>query len=167
MESEKTGFRGFQPLTDFKMTRRNLPHWQDPGKVYFLTWRCAEEQELAPEERDIAMEALRYWDALRWTVYAAVVMPNHVHTLAQPLLDKERKAFNLAQIIHSVKSFSAHRINRERHMRGSLWQDERYDRIIRDEAEFLEKWEYIRTNPVKRGLCERPEDYPWLYQKQD
>jgi len=113
------------------------------------------------------MEALRYWDALRWTVYAAVVMPNHIHALAQPLMNQEGKAFNLAQIIHSVKSFSAHRINRGRQKRGPVWQDERYDRIIRDEPEFVEKWEYIRTNPVKRGLCEKPEDYPWFYQKED
>jgi len=118
-------------------------------------------------ERDITMEALRYWDASRWTVYAAVVLPDHVHGLVQPLMDKEGGTFDLAQIIHSVKSFSAHQINRERQNQGSVWQDERYDRIIRDEAEFIEKWEYIRNNPVKRGLCEKPEDYPWLYQKQD
>ena len=167
MTQGKAGFGSFQPVASFRMTRRNLPHWQEPGRVYFVTWRCAGEQKLAPEERDVAMEALRYWDALRWTVYAAVVMPNHIHALAQPLMNQEGKAFNLAQIIHSVKSFSAHRINRGRQKRGPVWQDERYDRIIRDEPEFVEKWEYIRTNPVKRGLCEKPEDYPWFYQKED
>jgi len=167
MAPKKTESRGFHPVTDFRITRRNLPHWQDPGKVYFVTWRCAGDQELAPVERDITMEALRYWDASRWTVYAAVVLPDHVHGLVQPLMDKEGGTFDLAQIIHSVKSFSAHQINRERQNQGSVWQDERYDRIIRDEAEFIEKWEYIRNNPVKRGLCEKPEDYPWLYQKQD
>ena len=48
---------------------------------------------------------------------------------------------------------------------GSLWQDESYDRIVRDEAEFLEKWQYIRNNPLKEGLASYPEDYPWLYEK--
>ena len=48
---------------------------------------------------------------------------------------------------------------------GKLWMDERYDRIVRDEAEFLEKWSYIRNNPVKAGLATNPEDYPWLYEK--
>jgi len=44
------------------------------------------------------------------------------------------------------------------------WEDERFDRIVRDEMEFNEKWQYIRTNPVKSGLSENPEDYPWLYE---
>jgi len=64
-----------------------------------------------------------------------------------------------------VKRFSIYQINRLRATKGSLWQDERYDRIIRDEAEFLEKWNYIRNNPMKAGLSEYPEDYPWLYER--
>lgn len=47
--------------------------------------------------------------------------------------------------------------------RGSVWLDESYDRIIRDEVEWLEKLAYIVSNPVKAGLAERPEDYRWLY----
>jgi len=97
---------------------------------------------------------------------AFVIMPDHVHALAQPLpLPQSAGVFDLAEIIHSVKSFSGHQINRRRGRRGSLWQDERYDRIVRDEAEFLEKWQYIMNNPVKRDLVQRWEDYPWLYIK--
>jgi len=36
---------------------------------------------------------------------------------------------------------------------------------VRDDAEFLEKWQYIRNNPVKEALAATPEDYPWLYEK--
>lgn len=67
--------------------------------------------------------------------------------------------------MHSIKSFSSHQINRLRGNTGSIWQIERYDRIVRDEAEFLEKWNYIRNNPIKGGFAEFPEDYPWLYEK--
>jgi putative transposase len=95
-------------------------------------------------------------------------MPDHVHTLVQPLTRPQGTGvFDLAEIIHSVKSFSVHQINRLRGRRGSLWQDERYDRIIRDEVEFLEKWQYIMNNPVKVELAQRPEEYPWLYIKND
>lgn len=92
-------------------------------------------------------------------------MPDHVHLLAQPLPSPQGGAFNLAEIIHSVKRFSTHQINKYRGGHGSLWQDERYDRIVRDDAEFLEKWNYIRSNPVKAGLAEHPGDYPWLYER--
>jgi len=71
----------------------------------------------------------------------------------------------LAKIIHSVKSFSSQKINRLEGNSGSLWQDERYDRIVRDEVEFLEKWQYICNNPLKEELVSQPEDYPWLYER--
>ena len=32
-------------------------------------------------------------------------------------------------------------------------------------AEFLEKWQYIRNNPLKEGLASQSEDYPWLYER--
>lgn len=92
-------------------------------------------------------------------------MPDHVHVLAQPLPHPDGGVYNLAEIVHSVKRFSVYQINKHRGANGSTWQDERYDRIVRDEAEFLEKWNYIRNNPVKGGLATRPEDYPWLYER--
>jgi hypothetical protein len=33
--------------------------------------------------------------------------------------------------------------------------------------EFWEKWNYIANNPVKAGLADSPENYPWLYQNPD
>lgn len=165
---KKTGGTGVSPVQSFKITKRTLPHWQEPGSVYFLTWRCTGGKVLAPEERTVALESLRYWDGCKWTLYAAVVMPDHVHALVQPLPSSQSAGvYDLAEIIHSVKSFSVHRINRLRGSGGSLWQDERYDRIIRDEAEFLEKWQYIMDNPVKKELAQRWEDYSWLYIKND
>ena len=106
------------------------------------------------------MDALRHWDGLKWSVYAIVVLPDHVHILAQPLPKGEKGAFDLAEIIHSVKSFSSQKINQLNGNSGSLWQDERYDRIVRDEAEFLEKWQYIRNNPVKEALAAPRKNIP-------
>jgi putative transposase len=165
MKDKSPGGTGFQPVQSFRVTRRNLPHWQEPGRVYFITWRCLKERTLRSEERTLVMDALRHWDGAKWTVYVAVVLPDHVHVLAQPLPRGEGGAFDLAEIIHSVKSFSSQKINRLVGNSGSLWQDERYDRIVRDEAEFLEKWQYIRNNPLKEELSQSPEEYPWLYER--
>ncbi|MDP3182508.1 MAG: hypothetical protein Q8M54_06780 [Desulfobaccales bacterium] len=165
IKKQSPGGTGFQPVQSFQITRRNLPHWQEPGKVYFITWRCKKGQTLSPEERTITLDAINYWDGRKRTIYAAVILPDHVHILAQPLTQPEGGAFDLAEILHSVKSFGAQRIGQQRRVQGTVWQDERYDRIVRDEAEFLEKWEYIKNNPVKVGLAFSPEDYPWLYEK--
>jgi putative transposase len=164
-QRQSPGGTGFQPVHSFQMSRRNLPHWQEPGRVYFITWRCQGGQNLSFPERTITLEAIRYWDNSKWTVYAAVVLPDHVHLIAQPLNKTEGGCFDLAEILHGIKRFSARTINQARGEQGSLWQDERYDRIVRDDAEFLEKWQYIRNNPVKEGLAAAPEAYPWLYER--
>jgi hypothetical protein len=44
---------------------------------------------------------------------------------------------------------------------GRLWQKRGYDRNVRDAKEFIEKRRYIHRNPVRRGLCARPEDWKW------
>jgi putative transposase len=163
-EKIKSG-AALQPVASFQNQRRNLPHWQQPGSIYFLTWRLKGEGMLNSEEKTMVFQALRYWDNIKWTLYAAVVMPNHVHVIAQPLTLPDGRAINLSSIIHSVKTFTARTINAQRGVRGSLWQDERYDRIIRDELELLQKWQYLRHNPMERGLASSPEGYPWLYEK--
>ncbi|MFZ2089582.1 MAG: transposase [Desulfobaccales bacterium] len=162
---KKPGGTGFQPVQSFQITRRCLPHWQKPGSTYFITWRVRDGRDLGDEEREEVLKALRYWDGSKWILLAAVVLPDHVHALAQTMPKPAGGDVNLAEIIHSVKRHSARTINQKRGTQGPLWQDERYDRIIRDEAEFLEKWQYIRNNPLKAELAERPEDYPWLYEK--
>jgi len=91
-------------------------------------------------------------------------MPDHVHVLAQPFKQPTEGTFGLAKILHSIKRFSARKVYQGRGVQGSLWQDKRFDRIVRDEGEFLDKWQYIRNNPVKAALAIIPEEYPWLYE---
>jgi putative transposase len=146
-------------VTSFKITRRNLPHWQEPGRVYFLSWSCKKGLILSEGERTVVLKALRYWNGHKWQIFAAVVMPDHVHLLVQPMSHPNGGSFDLGEIIHSVKSFSSHQINKIRRRTGPVWEQERYDRIIRDEPEFLEKWQYIRNNPLKQGLVSKAEDY--------
>jgi REP element-mobilizing transposase RayT len=165
MQKKSHSGTGVPPVHSFKVTRRNLPHWQNPNGVYFITWRCCKNQILTSEERTITLEALKYWDGRKWTIYAAVVMPDHVHLLAQPLSTPKGGFFDLAEIIHSIKSFTVHKVNKIRGVRGSLWQDERFDRIVRDDKELLEKWHYLRHNPTRDGLVSQAEDYPWLYER--
>jgi REP element-mobilizing transposase RayT len=132
-----------------------------------VTWRAADSLTLAAEHRTIVLNAIRFWDATRWSVYAAVVMPDHAHVLARPRpVDAENPSavYDLGKILHSVKGYSAQQINKLAGRQGSVWQDERYDRMVRDEREFEEAWGCILYNPVKSGLTAKPEEYTWLYQ---
>jgi len=81
-------------------------------------------------------------------------MPEHVH-----LLVSEPKSGTLADAMRELKlSFSKRSHGPGQ---GSFWQKRYYDRNVRDEREFRIKLRYIHRNPVKRGLCDRPEDWKW------
>jgi putative transposase len=83
------------------------------------------------------------------------VMHNHIHVIVEPNNEHQLQA-----ILHSWKSFSANRLQREYGRKGKIWQDEYFDRIIRDEEEFLEKAQYILNNPCK--VWPEREEYEWV-----
>jgi putative transposase len=86
-------------------------------------------------------------------VFGYVVMPEHVH-----LLLGEPRRETLAHAIKSLKQGVARRfIGNAEH----FWQKRYYDFNVRNHRQFVEKLRYIHRNPVKRELCERPEDWPW------
>jgi REP element-mobilizing transposase RayT len=175
---------GAPPVQSERVTRRHLPHWQRAGAIYALTGRCRAGITLSEAERDLVLAAIHHWDAIRWDVLVAVVMPDHVHLLACPLA-KGAGRWDLGELLHSVKSFSAHQIARRRNpaparppepvgpasrrpsSSSSIWQDERYDRWMRDEEELERTWAYIVENPVRAGLVEQAESYRWLYQSSE
>ena len=63
--------------------------------------------------------------------------------------------------MHSIKSYTAHEANKILGRSGQFWQPESFDRYIRNQKHFLSVIRYIENNPVKAGLCLRPED--WAY----
>jgi REP element-mobilizing transposase RayT len=146
------------------VTHRNLPHWELGGSTYFLTYRCAEGVILDEVARSIVLNNWHHWQGKRYLLHTAVVMPDHVHVLITPKADREGGWYFLKDILHATKSYTAHEINKVWDRTGHIWQDERFDRIIRDADEFLEKWTYMATNPVKAGLVQSSEMYRWLYQ---
>lgn len=139
-------------------TKRRLPHWEQGGSTYFVTFRLAEGQ-LSEKERQLVLDACFHWQGERANVLICTVMPDHVHLLIHPLQKSDSAWHTLADLLHSIKSFTAHEINKMRGTSGRVWQDESYDRIVRDDAEFQEKWQYIESNPTRAGLVAEAEAY--------
>jgi len=80
-----------------------------------------------------------------------------------PLRDEKGWPYPLASILKSLKGTSAREVNKLLQRGGPLWQEEAFDHVLRGDESFAEKLEYIRQNPVRRGLVMRPEDYGWLW----
>lgn len=95
----------------------------------------------------IVANAFQHFGGQRYELGAFVVMPNHVHVLFRPL-----PGHPLETIIHSWKSFCAKQVNKILGRSGTLWQDDYWDRIVRNEARFNDYLGYIRDNPVKAKL---------------
>jgi len=91
-------------------------------------------------------------------------MPDHAHLILKPIVLKPNMENPLSKILQGIKGFSARQINKVRGTKGALWQDKSFDRIVRDHDEFTKKWNYIRNNPAKSGLCQAHEGYPYLWE---
>lgn len=92
--------------------------------------------------------------------YAGVIMPTHAHLLFKPLENSEGEPFSLPEIMKGIKGSSAYNVNRLLGRKGTLWQPESFDRILR-RGEFEKKLNYILANPIDAGLASRPDEYPW------
>ena len=168
--------------------RRRLPHWQPDGASIFLTWRLrgslprtkipgsvtgGQRFVLLDRQLDSAASgptflknplvadavietffiASNEWDL--YELFAWVIMSNHVHLLIQPLK-------SLSEITRAVKKTSARRANLILGRSGlPFWQDESYDHWVRNGKQFDRIVQYIESNPVKAGLVDRAERWPW------
>jgi YbgC/YbaW family acyl-CoA thioester hydrolase len=140
-----------------RIRRRNLPHWCLDGSIYFITFRAA-SQVLSIDERRLVLQHIKGGHEKFYYLAATVVMPDHVHLLLIP-----KEPYSLSRIMKGIKGVTARKINLARGTAGKIWQDECWDRIVRDDKEFEEKLQYMADNPVKAGLATSIEEYDSWY----
>jgi putative transposase len=125
------------------------------GQAFSAMDRLLDQARIGPlhlRRADIAsmvVEAIQYHsDYLgHYELHGFVVMPNHVHLLITP-------AISISEIMQSLKRFTARRANQMLGLTGQpSWQDESYDRLVRNATEFQKIMKYIERNPVVAGLA--------------
>ncbi len=109
-----------------------------------------------PEVGSIVASSIRHFDGTRYSLHDWVVMPNHVHVVLEPL-----KANSLSGIVHSWKSFTAKKANEVLGREGRFWSADYFDRYLRDEEHYLRTRQYVEENPIKAGLCQIAEEWPF------
>jgi REP element-mobilizing transposase RayT len=109
-----------------------------------------------PEVAAMVQNALLKFDDIRYRLFSWVVMPNHVHCLMMRF-----EEYEFSDILHSLKSFTAHEANKMLGRDGQFWIEEYFDRYIRNQEHFERTVRYIENNPVKATLCRTPEEWPY------
>jgi REP element-mobilizing transposase RayT len=143
---------------------RNLPHHQRAFEPVFISFSTRNDWQLTDKCKDIVCGACKFQEGRSAHLHAFVVMTTHVHLLCSMLFDSDQKLIPMRKLTHSIKSYTAHEINKLLNDSGPVWEEESFDRGIRSEGDFCDKLEYIRMNPVRAGLVKRAEDYKWFWQ---
>ncbi|MBA3651205.1 MAG: DEAD/DEAH box helicase, partial [Chthoniobacterales bacterium] len=154
--------------SDIRYSKRVLPHFERPWAKYAITFTTRKKRALTPPAREKILDCILHGKTKRYELYAACVMPDHVHLLLEPAIKEtgstgEAIFFSLSEILHTIKSFTAHEINRLERTKGAVWETESFDRLIRSERDLEEKFEYIIRNPWDAGIVSPEEEYDWVW----
>ena len=141
--------------------RRHLPHdvplWVDPGKAhYFVTVGCEQRgrNQLAnPRLADGIFETVKHRVAQGvWYAHLVLIMPDHVHLmLSFPHTDQRMQT-----VVSKWKEWTAKTLK-------ISWQRDFFEHRLRKEESLREKADYILANPVRAGLVEKAEDWPYVF----
>ena len=159
--------------------RKQCKRYNIPGHAHALTFSCFQRQAFLSKDgsRQWLVEAI---DRARgkhcFHVWAYVIMPEHAHLLLWPT----ELEYDISEILNSIKQSVAKRAllhvrckapgfltrMEDRQPNGKVhyrfWQrGGGYDRNVVEPAAVYQQIEYIHNNPVRRGLCARPEDWKW------
>lgn len=151
------------PMTGLPQRRRlRLPafDYSNPDYVYFVTLRA---DHLRAPFADAALakavvDALLYQRTTgRVSVYAYVLMPDHLHITLSPT----DNAYSVSEILRDFKGYTTQLAWRHG-VTGSLWQRSFYDHIARRFEDVVGMCQYVIDNPVRKGLVASAQEWPYL-----
>jgi putative transposase len=129
-----------------------------PGIPHHVTQRGNRRQQtfFNDEDYQIYLDLMSEWcGKYHVEIWAYCLMPNHVHLIAVP---ETKDGLNLA-IGEAHRRYTRH-INFREGWRGHLWQGG-FSSFILDQQYLLACTKYVELNPVRAGLVNKPEDWPW------
>ena len=102
----------------------------------------------------LMINTLYHYRGSAYLLHEFVIMPDHIHVLLTPLTSLEKA-------VQFIKGGFSYRAKKELGSNMDVWQKGFSDHRIRDASDHRLHVIYMRQNPVKRNLCEQPEDYSY------
>lgn len=154
---------GKDQLSQFERRERHLPHWEEPGATYFVTFTLRRPPAVdltRPQFGKLVVDALHFRDGRAFWLYDYTIMPDHVHAIIKPIV-RDGRTERLWRIMQSLKSWLAREINALSGRSGQVWEEETYDHIVRDIRDYQDLAAYILQNSCSAGLIDDPTEWPW------
>ena len=121
--------------------------------IIFLTV-CTKDRSPWLAHREVHELLVDVWrQSSAWLIGRYVIMPDHLHLFASP----GQPEIALDNWVRYWKSQFTKRYGRPQHR----WQPSHWDRRLRNDESYAEKWDYTRLNPVRHGLVAHAEDWPF------
>lgn len=143
------------------MSYRDLAkgRFSSENQIYFITTVIHKRRKLFVNLdicRNIILQMKQFDDEGHIETIAWVIMPDHIHWLFELKTD-----YDLATVVKRFKGRSARKLNLLLGERGKFWQHAYYDHALRNDEDIKKVARYIVANPLRAGLVERIEDYPY------
>ncbi|MFW6133548.1 MAG: REP-associated tyrosine transposase [Planctomycetota bacterium] len=158
--------------------RKRCKRWDVPYGAHYLTFSCYQQRPFLTRDRT------RRWflDALErarakhgFHLWAGVIMPEHAHLVVWIPTEarisdilKSIKSSVSRRAMYRLRTNAPHQLAPFRHVlpdgriEHRFWQaGGGYERLLRSNRDVREKIRYVHENPVRRGLVNRAEDWPW------
>jgi putative transposase len=130
-------------------------------RTFFATTRTAMGHRLFQSERNatVLIDLLRYQVAAKkFKLYDFVIMPDHVHVLLTV-----RDEMTIEKAMQLIKGGFSYRLKKEFGYLGEIWQKGFSEVRVNNHEDLLQFRKYIALNPVKAGLVDAPDNYPYCF----
>jgi len=128
------------------------PDWAPEGAVFHIRIRCKPTSVLLTSPtiaKSLLTSITVYAEQEKWSCFLFLIMPDHVHGLFS-----FSREVGMSKAVSNWKRFQTTQL-------GIDWQDNFFDHRIRSQQEFTDKFQYIGLNPVVKGFCGAPDEWPW------
>ena len=134
--------------------RPKREHATNYGQTYMVTAETWERRALFRAEpwAKLFIDTLYHYRGSSYLLHQFVIMPDHIHLLITPITSLEKT-------VQFIKGGFSYRAKKDLGSKMEIWQKGFSDHRIRDAEDYAQHIEYIRHNPVRKRLAERPEEY--------
>lgn len=134
------------------------PRVKSATGIYHIIFRGVNRRQVFFDDEDYKTflnQLKRYKPICGYKLYAYCLMGNHIHLLMREGHESLEKTFK------RIGPAFSYRHNGKYERVGHMFQDRYYSEPVENPFYFLRVIRYIFQNPVKAGICNKPEEYKY------